>query len=105
VPHIAVRRRDYACGKFDLRLPTEEAAVIRLVLNDAQGERVAPRLPGKAGDPGRTAVDNRLFLEAVLWIARVGAPWRDLLDLLGAKGHIRRAFQAVIRGTKTSNMQ
>ena len=52
-------------GKFDSRLPTEEAAVIRLVLNDAQWERVAPRLPGKAGDPGRTAADNRLVLEAV----------------------------------------
>jgi transposase len=55
-----------------------EAAVIRLVLNDAQWERVAPLVPGKAGDPGRTAADNRLVLEAVLWIARVGAPWRDL---------------------------
>lgn len=57
--------------------------MIRLVLNDAQWERVAPLLPGKAGDPGRTAVDNRLFLEAVLWIARVGAPWRDLRETFG----------------------
>jgi transposase len=60
-----------------------EAALIRQVLSDAQWERVAPLLPGKPGDPGRTAADNRVFLEAVLWIARVGAPWRDLPEQLG----------------------
>ena len=57
--------------------------MIRLVLSDAQWERVAPLLPGKAGDPGRSAADNRLFLEAVLWMARVGAPWRDLPETFG----------------------
>jgi transposase len=40
--------------------PNEEAALIRLILGDAQWERVAPLLPGKAGDPGRTAADIRL---------------------------------------------
>jgi hypothetical protein len=33
-------------------------------------------LPGKAGDPGRTATDNRIFVNAVLWCcarARAGA--------------------------------
>ena len=37
-----------------------------------------PLLPGKASDCGVTAKDNRLFVEAVLWIARTGAPWRDM---------------------------
>jgi transposase len=40
-------------------------------------------LPGKASDPGRTAADNRLFVEAVLWIARTVAPWRDLPSEFG----------------------
>jgi transposase len=49
-----------------------------MMLRDDQYERVALLLPGKAGDRGRTAADNRLFVEAVLWMARTGAPWRDL---------------------------
>ncbi|NJM50672.1 MAG: transposase, partial [Sphingomonadales bacterium] len=31
---------------------------------------IAPHLPGKVSDPGRTARDNRLFVEAILWMAR-----------------------------------
>ena len=50
----------------------------RRILSDSQWQRIAPMLPGKDDDPGRTARDNRDFLEAVLWIVRTGAPWRDL---------------------------
>ena len=57
--------------------------MIRTILNDDQWERIAPELSGKDGDPGVTARDNRLFVEAVLWIARTGSPWRDLPDYFG----------------------
>ena len=40
-------------------------------------------MPGKAGDCGVTAKDNRRFVEAVLWIARTGSPWRDLPEDFG----------------------
>ena len=50
---------------------------MRKRLRDDQWERIEHLLPGKAADPGATAKDNRLFLEAVLWIARTGSPWRD----------------------------
>lgn len=47
-------------------------------LSDAVWDRMAPLLPGKVTDPGRTGRDNRLFVEAVLWLARSGAHWRVL---------------------------
>ena len=65
----------------------------RWVLKDEQWERVAPLLPGKAGDPGRTGSDNRLFLEAVLWMVRTGAPWRDLPEAFGSWNTVFRRFR------------
>ena len=55
----------------------------RKILRDDQWERIQDLLPGKVGDPGVTGKDNRLFVEAVLWIARTGSPWRDLDPALG----------------------
>lgn len=54
------------------------------MLRDDQWERIEGFLQGKAGDPGRHGADNRLFVEAVLWIARTGSPWRDLPSGFGA---------------------
>jgi transposase len=65
----------------------------RWVLKDEQWERIAPLLPGKAGDPGRTGSDNRLFLEAVLWMVRTGAPWRDLPEAFGCWNSVFRRFR------------
>ncbi len=50
----------------------------RDLLRDDQWERLKPLLPGKATDCGVTAKDNRQFVNAVMWILRTGAPWRDL---------------------------
>lgn len=55
----------------------------RLVITDAQWLRLASLLPGRVGYVGGTARDNRLFVEAVLWIARTGSPWRDLPSCFG----------------------
>lgn len=50
----------------------------RAVLSDEQWLRIAALLPGRSNSVGVTALDNRLFMEGVLWIARTGSPWRDL---------------------------
>src|SRR5258707_13773588 len=55
----------------------------RLILSDAQWAKMEPLCLGKPGDPGRSGKNNRLFVEAVLWIARTGSPWWDLPAMFG----------------------
>ena len=50
----------------------------RHVISDADWERIKDLLPGRPGQPGWVAEDNRMFIDAVLWILKTGAPWRDL---------------------------
>jgi transposase len=50
----------------------------RYALTDQQWEKIADKLPGRAGSVGVTARDNRLFVDAVLFKFRAGIPWRDL---------------------------
>ena len=57
--------------------------LVHLILEDRQWERMECHLPVKPGDPGRRGVNNRLILEAVLWLARTGVPWRDLPAVFG----------------------
>ncbi len=52
--------------------------MIRRELTNAQWGRIENLVPGKEGDRGRHGEDNRLFVDAVLWVLRTGAPWRDL---------------------------
>ena len=80
----------------------------RYVLSDAQWVKMEPLCLGKKTDRGRSGRDNRLFVEAVLWIARTGSPWRDLPEHFGhwnstysrysdwmRAGVFERLFQAV----------
>ena len=55
----------------------------RFVLTDAQWAKMKPHCLGKPTDPGRSGKDNRLFVEAVLWVVRTGSPWRDLPTFFG----------------------
>jgi transposase len=64
----------------------------RHAILDGDWERIKDLLPGRAGQPGVTAKDNRLFIDAVLWIAKTGAPWRDLPERFGRWNSVWRRF-------------
>jgi transposase len=64
----------------------------RHALTDEQWLRICDLLPGRAGLRGRCAFDNRSFIDAVLWIAKTGAPWRDLPERFGPWNSVWRRF-------------
>jgi transposase len=67
-------------------------------LTDEQWNAIKDLLPGKTGDPGVTAKDNRLFVNAVRYVAKTGIPWRDLPERFGPWHNV---FQRFNRWCKT----
>ena len=61
-------------------------------LTDAQWQRIELLLPGKVGDPGRTASDNRLFVNAVLYVLKTGIPWEDLPARFGKPNTVWKRY-------------
>ena len=61
-------------------------------LSDRAWQILEPLLPGRPGTWGGLAKDNRRFLNAVFWILRTGAPWRDLPPDLGGWKNTQRRF-------------
>lgn len=61
-------------------IPPDVAVCLRddYALSHREWLHVESLLPGQAGGRGAPARDNRLFLEAVLWLAYYGAAWRVL---------------------------
>jgi transposase len=65
----------------------------RYGLRDDQFARIENLLPGRPGSVGRrSVVGNRLFVEAVIWKFRSGAPWRDLPERFGDWNNTHRRF-------------
>ena len=57
----------------------------RYELTDEEWNRRAPLLPPEnTGKQGRPRKDNRIILNGMGWLARSGAPWRDLPERYGS---------------------
>lgn len=52
-------------------------------LTDDEWTRLEPLLPVHRPGRGRPAVDHRRVIDALLWLARTGAPWRTLPERFG----------------------
>ena len=68
------------------------AAHRRHDISDRAWANIEKLLPGSKGSVGRPSADNRLFINAVFWILRTGAPWRDLPPDLGDWKNTHRRF-------------
>ena len=65
----------------------------RYGLRDDQFARIEHLLPGRPGHVGRNSeLGNRIFVEAVIWKFRTGAPWRDLPECFGSWKNIHTRF-------------
>jgi transposase len=54
---------------------------------------LSPHLPGQRGQWGGVAKDNRKFINAVFWVLRTGAPWRDLPPDYGKWGTVHQRYR------------
>ena len=64
----------------------------RYELTDDQWERIEALLPGRPGDPGGQGEDTRLFVNAVILVARTGAPRRDQPARFGLSNSVFQRF-------------
>lgn len=65
----------------------------RYALRDDEWARIKDFLPGREGHVGGTAMDNRLFVDAVIYRYRTGIPWRDLPERYGAWKATHKRFR------------
>jgi transposase len=61
-------------------------------LRDDQWERLKDYVPGGRKGKRGPRTDNRRFLNALLWMARSGARWRDLPEELGDYETVKRRY-------------
>ena len=70
---------------------------MRTTLSDDQWQAVAPHWLGRECDHEPTGPDPRMFVEAVLWIARTGCQWLDLPKEFGKGNTVFKRFRRWVK--------
>ena len=81
-----------------------DSAMHRHDISDHVWSLLAPLLPGRRGAWGGRAKDNRLFVNAIFWILRTGAPWRDLPERYGSWQTVYSRFRKWIEDGTLDNI-
>ena len=69
-------------------------------MTDEEWNRIAPLLPPEnSGKQGRPQKCSRTILNGIVWIARSGAPWRDLPERYGSW---QTVYSRSVNGLKTA---
>jgi len=69
----------------------------RYEISDEEWERISKYFPEKkAGSPGRPPKPARDMINGIVWIARSGAPWRDLPERYGPWETVYTRFRELI---------
>ena len=71
----------------------------RKKLSNRQWKRIAPLLPAQRGKGRPYAQSHRTTIEGILWIARTGAPWRDLPPQFGRWGTVYQRFNRWVKSS------
>jgi transposase len=61
-------------------------------ISDEAWARIEHLLPGRPGGHGGVAKDNKLFINAIFYIAKTGCPWRDLPEKFGKWDTVYQRF-------------
>jgi transposase len=69
-----------------------EAVLEGEVLRDDQWERIKPFVPGGLKGKRGPRSNGRRFIDALLWMARSGARWRDLPERFGPYQSVKRRY-------------
>lgn len=90
--------KNYCKGITQLIIKWYDGVMKKYTLTDTQWAAIEHLCQGKKADPGRTASDNRLFIEAVLWIIRTGHSWRHLPQEYGNWNSIFQRYRRWVKG-------